>query len=652
MYFPSMIIGRVILLFCTILLVLPNSSVGRDIHAIVDSVRQLPDDTNKVKNWSKLATAFLQLDLDTAKAFADSTLLLSTRLAYPKGISLGNEKLGTVSNYRGNFNNAYDYYQKALEYHLSTNNDRSAGVILTNMGLCKRNLGDYDEAMELYFEALYRREQVADSNGIASTLKSIGETYAIQKDYQNAETYFFKSLAVYRALDNVSMEHSMVLNIGGFFREQGKLEEAEQYIIQGLEYFSVNGPKHEKARSYYNLAGLHLARNELAESLRSYMQAKAIYDELGYTMRVIGTLISLSKVSQQQGNMELAIQYAEEALKRALPLGTKSQIARTLLQLSDIYKTTGEYQKAYSYYVDYKSMEDSISNEEKQRTILELEEKYKSRLNEQRLVELSTVNQMNELKLQQKERQQLALVLFAALVLLVAGLVFNQYRIKQKTSDVLLEKNDIIQKSLTEKEVLLREIHHRVKNNLQFISSLLNLQARHVKDPSTLQVLLDGRNRVNSMSLVHQKLYQEDDLTGVDMQSYIENLVDSLMHAYKVDRMHILPKVHVQPIRLDIDTALPVGLILNELITNAFKYAFEGRQEGQLHITLQEAEDELLLQVADNGIGMPKAELATGTGHFGYQLVQSLLPRLKGRLSVTTQEGTVVTVLIAQYQTT
>lgn len=650
MYFSSMNLGRSVSFLTLLLLLVLLPGRAQSLEAIADSIRQLPNDTNKVKNWSKLASAFIQTNLDSAKAFADSTLFLATRLDFPKGIALGNEKLGTVSNYKGNFQNAVDYFQKSLSYHEAVGNNRSAAIILANMGLCKRNLGDYDEAMSFYFESLNRREAIGDSNGIAFSLKSIGETFAIQNDYAKAETYFKQSLDAFKKLGNIPMEHTMALNLGGFYREQGKLDTAEKYIQKGLSYFEENGPKYELARAYYNLAGLHLARNELSASASSYLTSKAYYEELGFTMRVAGTLISLSKVSQRQGEIDQAIQYATEALDLAKSLETKSQISRALLQLSDIYKDNNQYKEAYAYYVDFKAMDDSIRNEEKQRTILELEEKYQSRLSEQRLNELSAANEMNELKLQQQERQQLVLIVFAALVLLVAGLVFNQYRVKQKTSELLLEKNNIIQQSLTEKEVLLREIHHRVKNNLQFISSLLNLQSRHVKDPEINTVLQESKNRVNSMSLIHQRLYQEDNLTGVDMDAYIHKLTESLLYAYKVDRHKVQTTIKVEDICLEVDSAIPIALILNELLTNVFKYAFIEREEGVLRIELIHKGNALQLLVADDGVGITSKD-PTERKSFGYNLIHSLLQKVGGEMQVLSDKGTQVIIDITKYKT-
>ena len=139
---------------------------------------------------------------------------------------------------------------------------------------------------------------------------------------------------------------------------------------------------------------------------------------------------------------------------------------------------------------------------------------------------------------------------------------------------------------MLEREVLLKEIHHRVKNNLQIISSLLNLQARFIKDKSAVDAVQEGRNRVKSMALIHQKLYQQDNIQGINMPEYIENLSRALLTSYKIKGDRITVDRKVDAIYLDIDTAIPLGLIINELLTNSLKYAFPENEKGELKISL------------------------------------------------------------------
>jgi two-component sensor histidine kinase len=201
-----------------------------------------------------------------------------------------------------------------------------------------------------------------------------------------------------------------------------------------------------------------------------------------------------------------------------------------------------------------------------------------------------------------------------------------------------------IQKDLKEKEVLLKEIHHRVKNNLQIISSLLGLQARYIQDEKFLNIFKECQNRVRSMALVHEKLYQARDLAIIDFQEYVDFLIRGLYRSYGVSPEHIPYKIHVEDITIAIDLAVPCGLIINELVSNALKYAFpESFQEkGKIDIKLHQIDEkEVELVVRDNGIGLPKNIDLKKTKTLGLQLVSLLAEsQLAGTAACDRKKGT------------
>jgi PAS domain S-box-containing protein len=199
-----------------------------------------------------------------------------------------------------------------------------------------------------------------------------------------------------------------------------------------------------------------------------------------------------------------------------------------------------------------------------------------------------------------------------------------------------------IKNSLKEKEVLLKEIHHRVKNNLQIITSLLNLQAAHIEDSQTLEVFEEIRNRIHSMALVHEKLYQSENFSRIDFKSYAEKMVNDLLYAYQLN-VGIDMDLQVDSTSLDIDTAIPCGLVLNELVTNALKHAFSGRKHGRIRVSFQEMSRlyyELIVQ--DNGIGIPQSITIETTESLGLKLVQILTTQMNGTLELRRNRGTTV----------
>jgi PAS domain S-box-containing protein len=203
--------------------------------------------------------------------------------------------------------------------------------------------------------------------------------------------------------------------------------------------------------------------------------------------------------------------------------------------------------------------------------------------------------------------------------------------------------------SLREKDVLIREIHHRVKNNLQIISSLLNLQRHAIADPALREVFRDSYDRVRAMALIHEQLYRTEDLGRIDVRAYVQGLAANLVRSHGVDPNRIAVDVQVDDVALGIDTAIPCGLLVNELVANALKHAFVGRDRGRLGVGLRTGPDgTLLLRVADDGVGIPAHVDPLRARSLGLQLVSSLAAQLGGSVRVTGANGTTVEVSIAE----
>ncbi|MGB9937432.1 MAG: sensor histidine kinase [Methanobacterium sp.] len=209
-----------------------------------------------------------------------------------------------------------------------------------------------------------------------------------------------------------------------------------------------------------------------------------------------------------------------------------------------------------------------------------------------------------------------------------------------------------IKSSLKEKEVLLKEIHHRVKNNLQIISSLLNLQSASVEDKDAFEVFKESQNRIKSMALIHEKLYQSEDLTRIDFAEYIKSLVFHLFRSYSVDSSTVNPIINVEDVLFDIDISIPCGLIINEVVSNSLKYAFPKpkltksldelleTQKNEIKIDLHLKEEKAVLILSDNGIGLPDDIDLNNTKTLGLRLVNLLVNQINGKMKVDNINGT------------
>jgi len=244
------------------------------------------------------------------------------------------------------------------------------------------------------------------------------------------------------------------------------------------------------------------------------------------------------------------------------------------------------------------------------------------------------------------------------LVLAIAGLLFNRCRIK-KQNKILLEANrreldqkDLYLKALSleqekllkEKEWLIKEVHHRVKNNLQMVTSLLYSQSVYSESDATKRALNDSLHRMQAMSLIHQKLYEDQNTSVIAMPGYVKDLVRYLRDSFDTDD-RITFKQHVDPLDLDVSQAIPLGLIITESVVNAIKYAFLNRQKGIVNIALQFKDaDTLLLKISDNGIGLPVAPDQMERNSLGLQLMQGLAKQLDGNFKIENNNGVHITV--------
>jgi two-component sensor histidine kinase len=196
-----------------------------------------------------------------------------------------------------------------------------------------------------------------------------------------------------------------------------------------------------------------------------------------------------------------------------------------------------------------------------------------------------------------------------------------------------------IMRQKEEKDLLLKEVHHRVKNNMQVITSLLNIQSFYIKDPESLKLIAESKNRIKSMALIHEKLYESKEFTKISISDYVDSLLGELIAAYGINQEIVLDK-KITAGNFSIDTVIPLGLLINEVISNSLKYAFEKREEGNIHIELSQHGDNYHLIIGDDGIGIPKDSLEKETTTLGLELIKLLTDQLNGEVKLLDRHGT------------
>jgi two-component sensor histidine kinase len=473
--------------------------------------------------------------------------------------------------------------------------------ILFNMGEFMYKIDDVDIAFR-YLTVAERFAQPIPADDFHYTLiLNYLEDYHTKKGhYEQALAYDQKVYDFHNALPQTERTHTWkglcLLNMASLSVKMGQPQEAESYSAQGYELCKVKP-------------------NEFI------MHSHRIWAEFEGLNVLIGTKLKLGKTAEAQSLLqrsEMLSKYLDfEGINYFKPLiWYQNYIA--------FYEATNNIPKAYHYMKLAKNMDDSL----RRRNDVHAIEKVKLRIDAEKYnAQLDLKN--TEIAFANRFRWLLLSGLCLLSVFVVA--LWRQYRKKNKANRALNTSNEKL-------ATLMKELHHRVKNNLQIVSSLLNIQSFRLTDANAAQAVRDSKQRVDAMSLIHQSLYQNDDVSTLDIKAYITNLCESLMSAYGYSHDNFDLTINVPQTQLSVDSAIPIGLILNELVTNSFKYAFKNVQKPALTIGFN-LDNEPTLDVIDNGKTFSNVEWERPSLSFGKQLINSLTQQISGQLKLNTEGG-------------
>lgn len=552
------------------------------------------------------------------------------------------------------FKDAHIAIQECEQYYKSRDDlFRLASVYITNGYLQKELLND-GEAVALYHKALdiYNENDFPNKHyGINNVNNRIGIVYSRLGQLDLAISYFDKVRSYSKEHEVSYFYRAATSNLAGCMIEKGFAEGAVPYIEETIRLRKPNRSNTSKRAIYIELSELAVIQEDL-ESAIMYLDSSIYYSEIiNNHIFLVENYFGISKLYSRKKDLPNERRYLLKAEKEAITYNVKNL-------LPDIYRALGinldqqnQSKKAAFYYGKHFEISDSLDRIEVIRALQKRESADEIQRYNREIENIRSAAVVKSLELEkQKERNQF-LLLFSGTILGLLVLLFYNLRSKRKDQIKLASQNKEIEANLNDKEILLKEIHHRVKNNLQVVSSMLNLNLRYVIDPAAKEILLESRNRVKSMALIHQKLYQEDHLKGVGLKLYLESLVNNLVHSYRNNDIDVKIKYDVQDVILDVDTLIPVGLIANEIISNSLKHAFVGRKKGNIMITSYIEEDQLYLEIRDDGLGIIKESKLNNQNSFGMTLIDSLSQKLKAEVSFQSNEGTIVSLKIKKFAT-
>lgn len=516
-------------------------------------------------------------------------------------------------------------------------------------GMCFTFLGEADRALEHYQQALHFFEHGDDPwytamahNNIASVLESEERLDEAMIDYRTA-------LRGFEQLRDTAWVANVSNNLANLLYARGALDSAIVYYRSTDRILVRLGQFDFAAQVRMNLANALLDQGRPAEAMHTMRSALAAHTAEGDEVNKANLLLGLGRMQGANQRFDSAFVNVRAGLAMARRTGAREVEVEGELFLSDLFEQQGRMDSALVHHKRMKALGDSLLNEERVTQIAEMRERYESGRKDVLIAE-------NRAQLEQRTITIRAIAAGAVLLLIAALFAYRAYRIKRKGEAELADKNAVISGQLKEKELLVREIHHRVKNNLQVVSSLLSIQGRGIADAKAKQAVNDSRLRVKSMALIHQDLYREGDLTGVRMKEYVEKLARGLITSYGMtDRVAL--RSEVEELDLDVDTAVPIGLILNELITNALKYAWPEGRQGVMTITIglhdalvPEGGQALLVEVRDDGVGHAPRPAGEESGGFGLNMIKTFAVKLKAEWTVEHEGGTVARLLIRNFK--
>jgi len=488
----------------------------------------------------------------------------------------------------------------------------------------------YDEAIEMHLESIRLKDKMKDQRGLMQSYNNVALVFKRAKEYEKSKEYFLKANELARKMNNLSTVGYSYANLGTLYALLNKKDSVVWMFEQSLAAFNKTSEKAGLGLVYHNYGTFLMEEKQYDRSEAMLEKALDIRQEIKSKYDIASTMNLLGALYSRMGNTK----EAETRLLQSLTLLKDENSYRkkdAYGYLSEHYKSLNDYEEAYKYQAAYLAMSDTLVDEREMVTILRRQNQYELEKKEAELA--LEKNEKNLQALALSKKNQLIAFITAGLLfsVLLLSLLYKSYRNRKRYMETLEKKNQQV-------ETLIRELHHRVKNNLQTVSGLLSLQSNRIQDAEVRQVMEEGKSRVETMALIHQKLYLDNELASVNMEEYLKELSNYLAGSFGHDTSIITTQVKLSDTIMDIDRAIPIGLIVNELITNAFKYAIKDIPDPEISLKLIEQDNQLSLEIADNGKGSTDGPGKSRS--FGLQLVDLLVQQLNGNMEIYNHRGT------------
>lgn len=566
--------------------------------------------------------------------------------------------IGTSQYYLANYDSAAYYWKEAIDVCERIPKDVYDGDVRTklmhstslmNLGVISRMRGDYAAALDYYQQSLEIRKTTGYKVGVATCYINIAKIYVDNKNDKRALEYYQEADLLLSEYSRPLYRAGVLNNIGLIYQRGNEMVKAKTYFEEALKIYSKLDEPKRVAQVYVNLGKLYRDIEDCGQALDYYSLALVINEEISDRLGQAWCYQYIGGCYDYMEHNESAIRHYQKALEILEELKVAQNQMECYNGLARVYARIGNFEQAFHYKEELSMLKDSVYTEKLTTALAEQETRYATKehrkeieIREAELDHQSTV-------LARSQLQNWILIIGFLLVVAVAIIFVQRFRIESQFHAKLEKQNQELKEtyenlkstviSKDEKEVMIKEIHHRVKNNLQIISSLINIQANSIDDIKMQVMLREVQNRIISMSLLHELLYKSPNLANVEVQPYLDLLLQKLVDIYASEtELKVITEVEVS--EFGVDTLIPIGLLINEAVTNSLKYAFKNREKGTISIALKHHEDGYLLLIADDGVGLSETDISGFRKSLGMDLIQTFVNQLDGEMELDTKSGT------------
>lgn len=541
---------------------------------------------------------------------------------------------------KSNFELAMNSVIKARDFYARQKNQDKVGELLLKKGAIEYARGDYINSIETIFDAADQFKESGSKYHLAFSYLQIGITYLFIEQYEKSLSNYSMARDEFLSFNDSLGAAMCNSNIALVYLELGQYDTALTILKESTPTIQKSDRKIAISQAWHNTGLSFAGLSQIDSALYYYRKSLKLDKKISYTIGASSNYLQIGQVYNSMGQIDSVLYYGKkalESLKKAPDIDIESE-ANLLMALT--HYNLGDYEQSSHFFKAHTMSLDSINRESEilDRIAYNQGDKIEKYRNE-----LMLAKQREEIIAEENRGQRnliygLAIIGILLIVVLIQVLIIN--RRNKKLNQTLSANQKIIESDLAIKKALLNEIHHRVKNNLQVISSMLSIQTQYISDPKLTEIMEESKARINSMALIHESLYRRDANDITSFNSYIKDLIPRLINTYQVDEQKVQLIMDLEDIELSIDESVPCGLLINELISNSLKHAFPNDLSGKITISMKKEEDgEIVLGVKDNGVGLPDTVIPQNQDTFGFLLIYTLVAQLEADLKVEAKKG-------------